>query len=137
MSIFSEFKKFAVKGNVVDMAVGIIIGAAFGKIVTSLVNDVITPPIGLLIDGVDFSKLNITLKEAEGEATAVVLNYGLFLQTVLNFLIIAFAIFLFVKGINRLREHFEKDQAEQAAKPAIPSAELKVLQEIRDTLKKN
>ncbi len=103
MGLLSEFKAFAVKGNVVDMAVGIIIGAAFGKIVSSFVGDVIMPPIGLLIGGVDFSDLAITLKAAEGDVPAVVLAYGKFIQTVLDFVIVAFAIFMGVKAINRLK----------------------------------
>lgn len=107
MSVLSEFKAFAVKGNVVDMAVGIIIGAAFGKIVSSFVGDVVMPPLGLLIGGVDFSDLAITLKAAAGDAPAVVLAYGKFIQTVIDFLIVAFAIFLGVKAINRLRRQEE------------------------------
>jgi large conductance mechanosensitive channel len=103
MGVLSEFKAFAVKGNVVDMAVGIIIGAAFGKIVSSFVGDVIMPPIGLLIGGVDFSDLAITLKAAEGNAPAVVLAYGKFIQSILDFVIVAFAIFMGVKAINRLK----------------------------------
>ena len=101
MGMISEFKAFAVKGNVVDMAVGIIIGAAFGKIVSSFVGDVVMPPLGLLIGGVDFSDLAITLKAAEGDIPAVVLAYGKFIQTVIDFLIVAFAIFMGVKAINR------------------------------------
>ena len=131
MSILSEFKAFAVKGNVVDMAVGIIIGAAFGKIVTSFVGDVIMPPIGLLIGGVDFTDLAITLKAAEGAAPAVVLSYGKFIQTVLDFVIVAFAIFMGVKAINRLKR-------EEAAAPEVPRAPTKdqeLLSEIRDLLK--
>ncbi len=131
MSILSEFKAFAVKGNVVDMAVGIIIGAAFGKIVTSFVGDVIMPPIGLLIGGVDFTDLAITLKAAEGAAPAVVLSYGKFIQTVLDFVIVAFAIFMGVKAINRLKR-------EEAAAPEVPPAPTKdqeLLSEIRDLLK--
>jgi len=115
MSLLSEFKAFAVKGNVVDMAVGIIIGAAFGKIVSSFVGDVIMPPIGLLIGGVDFSDLAITLKAAQGDAPAVVLAYGKFIQTCLDFLIVAFAIFMGVKAINRLKR-------EEAATPEAPPA---------------
>ncbi|MCY1405097.1 Large-conductance mechanosensitive channel [compost metagenome] len=128
MSLISEFKAFAVKGNVVDMAVGIIIGAAFGKIVSSFVGDVIMPPIGLLIGGVDFSDLAVTLKAAEGAAPAVVLSYGKFIQTVLDFLIIAFAIFAGIQVINRLKR-------EEEAAPPEPSAEQKLLAEIRDLLK--
>jgi len=104
MSIIKEFKEFAIKGNAVDMAVGIIIGAAFGKIVSSLVTDVIMPPIGLLLGGVDFKNLAVTLKEAVGEAPAVLLRYGLFINNVIDFLIVAFAIFLVVKGINTLKK---------------------------------
>lgn len=107
MSIASEFREFAVKGNVVDMAVGIIIGGAFGKIVTSLVNDVIMPPIGLLLGGVNFTELVVTLKPAVGEATAVTLNYGRCIQTVVDFLIVAVAVFLLVKGLNALRRKQE------------------------------
>lgn len=131
MSILSEFKAFAVKGNVVDMAVGIIIGAAFGKIVSSFVGDVIMPPIGLLIGGVDFSDLAITLKAAEGDIPAVVLSYGKFIQSVLDFLIVAFAIFMGIKVINRLKR--EEEAAPEEA-PA-PTAEEVLLTEIRDLLK--
>ncbi|HNR14092.1 MAG TPA: large-conductance mechanosensitive channel protein MscL [Thermodesulfobacteriota bacterium] len=115
MSVVSEFKEFAVKGNVVDMAVGIIIGAAFGKIVASLVNDIIMPPIGLLIGGVDFKRLAIILKQATADAPAVSINYGMFIQTVLDFLIVAWAIFLLVKGINSLRRKQEQQQADKPA----------------------
>ncbi len=128
MSIISEFKAFAVKGNVVDMAVGIIIGAAFGKIVSSFVGDVIMPPLGLLIGGVDFSDLAITLKAAQGDSPAVLLAYGKFLQTCLDFVIVAFAIFMGVKVINKLHK-------EHAKAPAAPTAEVVLLTEIRDLLK--
>ncbi|WXL25131.1 large-conductance mechanosensitive channel protein MscL [Ectopseudomonas mendocina] len=131
MSILSEFKAFAVKGNVVDMAVGIIIGAAFGKIVSSFVGDVIMPPIGLLIGGVDFSDLAITLKAAEGDIPAVMLSYGKFIQTILDFVIVAFAIFMGIKVINRLKR--EEEAAPEA--PAAPSREEELLSEIRDLLK--
>lgn len=130
MSLLNEFKAFAVKGNVVDMAVGIIIGAAFGKIVSSFVGDVIMPPLGLLIGGVDFSDLAITLKAAEGNTPAVLLAYGKFIQTCLDFLIVAFAIFMGVKVINKLHK-------EQAKAPAAPTAEVVLLTEIRDLLKNN
>lgn len=103
MAIVKEFKEFAMRGNVVDMAVGIIIGAAFGKIVTSLVNDVIMPPIGLLLGNVDFSNLVLTLKEKTADSAAVTLNYGMFINTVLDFLIVALAIFVLIKQINRLK----------------------------------
>ena len=114
MSVASEFKEFAVKGNVVDMAVGIIIGGAFGKIVSSVVNDVIMPPIGLLLGGVNFTDLVFTLKAATAtpEMAAVTLNYGKFLQTVVDFLIIAGAIFLLVKGLNSMRRATEKKPEE-------------------------
>ena len=104
MGMLKEFKEFAMRGNVVDMAVGIIIGAAFGKIVTSLVNDVIMPPIGLLLGNVDFSNLAVTLRDKTAEADAVTLNYGLFINTVLDFLIVAFAIFMVIKQMNRLKK---------------------------------
>jgi len=104
MSIIKEFKDFAVKGNAVDMAVGIIIGASFGKIISSLVNDMIMPPLGLLIGGVDFKNLKIILKEATVTAPAVSINYGQFINTTIDFLIVAFTIFLVVKGINRLKK---------------------------------
>jgi len=107
MSIVNEFKEFAVKGNVVDMAVGIIIGGAFGKIVSSVVNDVIMPPIGLLLGGVNFSELAIVLKAASGTAVAVTLNYGRCLQTIIDFLVVAWAVFLMVKGLNSLRRKQE------------------------------
>lgn len=131
MSILNEFKAFAVKGNVVDMAVGIIIGAAFGKIVSSFVGDVVMPPIGLLIGGVDFSDLAITLKAAEGDLPAVVLSYGKFIQTVLDFVIVAFAIFMGVKVINRLK----REEAVAPTVPPAPSPEEVLLTEIRDLLK--
>ena len=130
MSILSEFKAFAVKGNVVDMAVGIII-AAFGKIVSSFVGDVVMPPIGLLIGGVDFSDLAITLKAAEGDIPAVVLSYGKFIQTVLDFVIVAFAIFMGVKVINRLK----REEAAAPAEPPAPTKDQELLTEIRDLLK--
>jgi large conductance mechanosensitive channel len=123
MSMASEFREFAVKGNVMDMAVGIIIGAAFGKIVSSLVTDVIMPPIGVLIGGVDFSSLAITLKDAvlaaDGATVAkpaVLLSYGKFIQTVLDFLIVAWAIFMLVKGMNNLRRIAEKAEKKEEAK---------------------
>ncbi len=128
MGMFKEFKEFAVKGNVVDMAVGIIIGAAFGKIVSSVVADVIMPPIGVLLGGVDFSDLAIVLKAAADQAPAVTLNYGKFIQTIIDFVIIALAIFILVKGINTL-----KRKEEEA--PAEPPRQEVLLTEIRDLLK--
>ena len=132
MSMMKEFRDFAMRGNVVDMAVGIVIGGAFGKIVTSLVNDVLMPPIGMAIGGVDFSELAITLKEAVGEAEAVTVSYGAFIQTVLDFVIIAFAIFMVVKAMNNLK----KKEEEAPKAPPKPSAEESLLTEIRDLLKK-
>jgi large conductance mechanosensitive channel len=129
MSVLQEFKEFAVKGNAVDMAVGIIIGAAFGKIVSSLVADVIMPPIGVLVGGVNFTDLGVKIKEASGDAPAVMLNYGNFLQTIVDFTIVAFAIFTVVKLINKLK----KPQVE-APTPG-PSKEELLLTEIRDLLK--
>lgn len=131
MSMLQEFKEFAIKGNAVDMSVGIIIGAAFGKIVSSLVADVIMPPIGVLVGGVDFTDLAVKIKDASGDAPAVMLKYGNFLQTVVDFTIIAFAIFLVVKLINKLK----KQQAEIPAPPPEPSKEALLLAEIRDLLK--
>ncbi|MCB0332384.1 MAG: large-conductance mechanosensitive channel protein MscL [Bdellovibrionales bacterium] len=130
--MMKEFKEFAVKGNVADMAVGIIIGAAFGKIVSSFVNDVITPPLGLLLGGVDFSGLALTLKAANGEAAAVTLNYGVFLQTVFDFVIVAFSIFLAIKALNTLK----RKEEEKPKEPPKPSNEEVLLGEIRDLLKK-
>ena len=129
MSFIKEFKEFAMKGNVVDMAVGIIIGAAFGKIVSSFVADVIMPPLGVLIGGVDFSDLAITLRAASEGVAAVTLNYGKFIQTVFDFTIVALAIFIAIKVMNKLKK------AEEAAPPPEPSAEEKLLTEIRDLLK--
>ena len=131
MSVLSEFKAFAVKGNVVDMAVGIIIGAAFGKIVSSFVGDVIMPPLGLLIGGVDFSDLAVILRPAEGAAPAVVLAYGKFIQTVIDFIIVAFAIFMGVKAINRLK----REEAKAPSLPPTPTKQELLLGEIRDLLK--
>lgn len=132
MKLLDEFKKFAIKGNVMDMAVGVIIGAAFGKIVTSFVNDVIMPPIGILIGGVKFSELKLVLKEAVGETPAITLNYGNFLQVTFDFLIIALSIFLAVKMLNAAKK---KEEAQPAAPPA-PTKEEVLLTEIRDLLKK-
>jgi large conductance mechanosensitive channel len=132
MSMMSEFKGFAMRGNVVDMAVGIVIGAAFGKIVSSFVKDVLMPPIGMLMGGVDFNDLALVLKAATAEAGAVTVNYGVFIQTVLDFVIIAFAIFMVVKAMNNMK----KKEAAAPAEPAKPSAEVELLTEIRDALKK-
>jgi large conductance mechanosensitive channel len=132
MGMLNEFKEFAVKGNVVDMAVGIIIGVAFGKIVSSFVSDVVMPPLGMLIGGVDFTDLAVTLKAAEEGAEAVTLKYGAFIQTIFDFIIVAFAIFIAVKVINRLKR---KEEIAPTAPPP-PSNEEKLLTEIRDLLKK-
>ena len=132
MSMMSEFKSFAMRGNVIDMAVGIVIGGAFGKIVSSFVSDVLMPPIGMMMGGVDFKDLAIVLNEAVGETAAVTINYGMFIQTVLDFLIIAFAIFMVVKAMNNMKK---KEEAAPAAPPK-PSAEEVLLTEIRDALKK-
>jgi large conductance mechanosensitive channel len=131
MGIVKEFKEFAVKGNMLDMAVGIIIGGAFGKIISSLVNDVIMPPLGLLIGGVNFTALKLTLKPATGDTAAVTLNYGNFLQTAVDFAIVAFAIFMVIKAMNSMKR---KEAAAPAAPPA-PSKEVVLLTEIRDLLK--
>ena len=136
MSIGQEFKEFAMRGNVVDLAVGVVIGAAFGAIVTSLVGDVVMPALGQVTAGVDFSKAAITLKEAsaDGKVPAVLLGYGKFIQAVINFLIIAFVIFLVVKGINSLNK--KEEPAPTPAPPPEPSDEVKLLTEIRDLLRK-
>jgi large conductance mechanosensitive channel len=115
MGMFKEFKEFAMRGNVVDMAVGIIIGGAFGKIISSLVNDVMMPPIGVLVGNVDFSNLTITLREKTAEAGAVTIKYGVFINTVLDFVLVAFAIFIVIKQMNRLKKKAE-------APPAVPTA---------------
>jgi large conductance mechanosensitive channel len=132
MSMMSEFKSFAMRGNVVDMAVGIVIGGAFGKIVSSFVADVLMPPIGLLLGNVDFSDLAVTLSAASEGTEAVLLRYGVFIQTVIDFLIIAFAIFMVVKAMNSVMK-----QEEEAPPPAPPepSKEEVLLTEIRDALK--
>lgn len=137
--MFKEFKEFTMRGNVVDLAVGVVIGAAFGKIVASLVSDVVMPPIGLLLGGLDFSNFFVTLKgegfatlaEAQ-EAGAVTLNYGLFINTVVQFLIVAFAIFLVIKQINRMK----RQEEEKPAEPAAPPRNEVLLEEIRDLLSK-
>jgi large conductance mechanosensitive channel len=137
--MLKEFKEFAMRGNVIDMAVGIVIGAAFGKIVTSLVNDVVMPPIGLLMGNVDFSNLFVSLgmtqpytSVAEAEAAgAPIIKYGIFINTILDFVIVAFAIFLVIRGVNR----FRRKQAAAPAAPAAPTTEEKLLTEIRDLLR--
>jgi len=132
MKILDEFKQFAVKGNMVDMAVGIIIGVAFGKIVSSLVNDVIMPPIGLLLGGVNFTDLKVVMKAATEVNPAVTWNYGSFIQVAIDFLIVAFVIFMLIKGINALK----KKEEPAPAPPPAPTKDQVLLTEIRDLLKK-
>ncbi len=127
--MLQEFKNFAMKGNVVDMAVGVVIGAAFGKIVSSFVSDIIMPPLSFLTGGIDFSNLHITLKKAGAGVEAITLNYGLFINTIFDFLIISLSIFIVIKQINRLRKKEE-------AKPALVNEDTILLREIRDSLKK-
>lgn len=131
MGLIKEFKEFAMKGNVVDLAVAVIIGGAFGKIVSSFVNDIIMPPIGVLLGGVDFKDLSMIIKEAEGEMPAVVLSYGNFIQNIVDFLIIAFVIFMAIKGMNS----FKKKEVEAPAAPTAPPKSEVLLEEIRDLLK--
>lgn len=130
MSLFKEFRDFAMRGNVVDLAVGVIIGAAFGKIVSSLVANIIMPPLGLLIGGIDFKSFNWVLKPAEGSAPAVVMQYGEFIQSIFDFVIVAFAIFMAIKLMNKLHKKEEVDTP-----AAQPTAEETLLTEIRDLLK--
>jgi len=130
MSLFKEFRDFAMRGNVVDLAVGVIIGAAFGKIVSSLVSNIIMPPLGLLIGGVDFKQFSWILKPADGSTPAVVMEYGMFLQTVFDFVIVAFTIYIAIKLMNKL--HKKKEVEKPAPKP---TAEENLLTEIRDLLK--
>ena len=131
MSLLKEFREFAMRGNVVDLAVGVIIGAAFGKIVSSLVADIIMPPLGLLIGGVDFKQFHWVIRAAEGVTPAVVMNYGQFIQNIFDFVIVAFAIFLAIKLMNKMR----RQEAEEPAAPPAPTTEEKLLTEIRDLLK--
>jgi large conductance mechanosensitive channel len=133
MGMMKEFKQFAMRGNVMDMAIGIVIGVAFGKIVSSLVADVIMPPIGILLGGVDFASLAITLKEGAEGVEPVLLKYGVFINTIIDFVIIAFAIFLVVKGINSMK----KKEEEKPAAPPAPTKEEVLLTEIRDELRKS
>ena len=133
MSIVKEFKEFAMRGNVVDLAVGIIIGGAFGKIISSFVGDVLMPPIGLLLGGMDFSNLSITLKPATEGVEPVLLKYGVFINTAIDFIIIAFAIFMVIKAMNSMK----KKKEEIPAAPPVPPADILLLTEIRDLLKKH
>ena len=132
MGMLSEFKQFAIKGNVVDMAVGIIVGAAFGKIVSSFVKDIIMPPIGVMMGGVNFTDLAVTIQEAAGEVPAVAIKYGAFIQTIVDFIIVALAIFMAVKVMNSMKKAEEEAPKENPA----PSKEEVLLTEIRDLLKK-
>ncbi|HEY9042686.1 MAG TPA: large-conductance mechanosensitive channel protein MscL [Rheinheimera sp.] len=133
MSMLQEFKTFAMRGNVVDMAVGIIIGAAFGKIVSSFVNDVIMPPIGVLLGGVNFRDLAVVIQQATETQAEVVIKYGAFIQTIIDFIIIAFAVFVGVKAMNSLKK---KEEAKPAPVAVVPE-DVKLLTEIRDLLKKD
>lgn len=133
MGMLKEFKDFAMRGNVVDLAVAVVIGGAFGKIVTSFVNDVIMPPIGLLLGGVDFADLKILMKAATEEAEAVTLNYGAFINTLIDFIIIAFAIFMVIKALNATKK---KQPAPPPPPPPGPTKEETLLMEIRDLLAK-
>lgn len=130
--MLKEFRDFAMKGNVVDLAVGVIIGGAFGKIVTSVVNDMIMPFLGLVTGGIDLTGLSYVIREAEGQAPALAIKYGMFLQSVLDFLIIAFSIYMFVSALSRLK----KKEEEAPAAAAAPTKEVELLSEIRDLLKK-
>lgn len=135
MKLLDEFKAFAMRGNVVDLAVAVVIGGAFGKIVSSFVNDILMPPLGLLLGGIDFKDMMYTMKEAVGETPAVTLNYGMFIQNVFDFLIIAFAIFMAIKGMNSFKKK-EEAAPEAAAAPPAPTRDQELLTEIRDLLKK-
>ncbi|CQB89685.1 Large-conductance mechanosensitive channel [Chlamydia trachomatis] len=142
MSFFEEFKEFVSRGNVLDMAVGVVIGGAFGKIVSSVVNDILMPPIGLLLGGVDFTDLKVVLQPEKvdelGEVVTplVTLNYGSFIQTIVDFLIIAFAIFTMIKGINKLKRIAEPEEPKAPEAPAPKPDDVVLLEEIRDLLKK-
>ena len=131
MGMLTEFKEFAMRGNVVDMAVGVIIGGAFGKIISSFVEDVIMPPIGLALGGMDFKSLAIMLRPAEGKVAAVMLNYGKFIQTIVDFAIVAFVIFLAIKAMNALN----RQKAAASAAPPAPSTQEVLLTEIRDAIR--
>lgn len=141
MGIFKEFKEFSIRGNVVDLAVGVIIGGAFGKIVTSVVSDILMPPLGILIGDSKFTELKITLRDAvlsssgAVEKEAVTLNYGNFIQTIVDFTIVAFCVFLLVKAINSIRKQIAQEEVAAPSAPAEPSNQEKLLAEIRDLLK--
>ena len=146
MGFISEFKEFAMRGNVIDMAVGIVIGGAFGKIVSSLVGNIVMPVVGMITGGTDFSEMKLVLQEGAEEVTAadgtvtpavaeVAIGYGVFINTVIDFIIIAFAIFVVIKMMNTAKKKFEKEKIEEPAKAPEPSAEEKLLMEIRDAIK--
>lgn len=136
MSMLKEFQEFAMRGNVVDMAVGIIIGGAFGTIVKSLVNDVIMPPVGMLLGGIDFSNLAIVLKDAAGKQPAVMIKYGAFINSVISFVIVAFCVFLLVKAMNETRKRLTEEEEKKEEAPPEPPRQEVLLEEIRDLLKK-
>ncbi|MBK9123748.1 MAG: large-conductance mechanosensitive channel protein MscL [Chloroflexi bacterium] len=129
--MLQEFRKFIMRGNVIDLAVGVIIGAAFGAVVTSLVNDVIMPPIGLIVGGIDFSDIKIVLQAAQGESPEVAINIGVFLNAVINFLIVALAVFFMIRVVNRLQEMAERKKEEAPAAPAAPTTEELMLVELK------
>lgn len=134
--MLQEFKKFIAKGNVIDLAVGLILATYFGAIIKSLVDDIIMPPIGMLLGGVDFGDLKIVLKEAVEEVPEVSINYGSFVNNIITFLIVGFAVFMVVRSYNKMKERFEKKEAEAPAAPPAPTKEEVLLTEIRDLLKK-
>lgn len=129
--MLQEFRKFIMRGNVIDLAVGVIIGAAFGAVVTSLVNDVIMPPIGLIVGGIDFSDIKIVLQAAQGESPEVAINIGVFLNAIINFLIVALAVFFMIRVVNRLQEMAERKKEEAPAAPAAPTTEELMLVELK------
>lgn len=129
--MLQEFRKFIMRGNVIDLAVGVIIGAAFGAVVSSLVNDVIMPPIGLIVGGIDFSDIKIVLQAAEGESPEVAINIGVFLNTVINFFIVALAVFLLIRAVNRIQEMAEGKKEEPPAAPPAPTIEELMLAELK------
>ena len=136
-SFFAEFKKFITRGNVLDMAVGVVVGSAFTAIVNSLVKDILNPIIGLITGGIDFSDLKIVLKPASGEVSELAIRYGLFINAIIQFVLIAFVLFLIVKSFNKLNERRVKEEAaKKAAVPPAKSADIVLLEEIRDLLKK-
>lgn len=140
MKFIQEFKEFAMRGNVIDLAVGVIIGGAFNKIVSSLVSDIIMPPLGVLLGGVDFKDFALTLKAAVGDEPAVILNYGMFIQNIFDFIIVAFSIFLAIRVMNKLREKQDAQVAEAVEEiiaDPVPTKEETLLSEIRDILKNN